>query len=435
MTSAPEAAPTTPGPGTRDCPLSVAQLVRGAARVLDRVIGTVWLEGEVASLTLASSGHAYFSLAGAGAQIRAVMWRSEVRRLRLPLEEGTVLLCRGYLGIYERDGKFQFHVQAAYPAGQGADALRLEELKKKLAAEGLFDPARKRELPSVPKRIGVVTSARGAAVRDIIRALERRFPVAVLIANAQVQGASAPGQIVRALAALAETDCDLVIVGRGGGSASDLSAFNDERVVRQVAASPIPTISAVGHEIDLTLTDLAADRRASTPTMAAEMAVPVWSELGGNLIAERNRLDREMGLRLRSARQELDQLTMAGRGLLDSRLADLRRQLTEVAARVAQKHPSSQLAVHRAAWHDLNARLIRAMGRSVDGRARQLADHAGRLHAMSPLVVLERGYAIAESHIGVLTDASAVATGDSISVRLAKGRVHCVVEDVEVEPR
>src|SRR5262245_501184 len=225
-----------PRPGSRERPLRPSQNVRGASNVLDREIGTVWVEGEVESRVAASSGHLYFCLKDSRCQLRAVMWRSDAARLKFRIENGQSLRCRGKLSIYERDGKFQFYVQFAEPAGLGADALALEQLKERLAAEGLFASTRKRRLPLLPARIGVVTSKSGAAVRDIIRAVQRRFPVPILVADARVQGASAPGAITRALVALARAGVDVIIVGRGGGSAGDLAAFNDERVVRAVAA-------------------------------------------------------------------------------------------------------------------------------------------------------------------------------------------------------
>jgi exodeoxyribonuclease VII large subunit len=405
----------------------VNQLVRASSAAVERSLGTVWVEGETASVTRPSSGHLYFCLVDAQAQVRAVMWRSDAARLRFRLEDGLRLRCRGRLGIYERDGRFQIYVSFAEPAGLGAEALALEQLRARLAAEGLFARERKRPLPLLPRRIGVVTSRTGAAVRDIIRAVQRRFPVPILVADTMVQGPGAPQGIVRALRAIAQTDVDVVIVGRGGGSATDLSAFNDEAVVRAVAACPVPIISAVGHEIDVSLTDLVADHRAATPTMAGEMAVPVRRELQAALDKERRRLDREMRISLRTARQELDQLLIAARGEIAGRTTRRRRELDALAGRLRSLHPRARLLAHRAEISRCREQLDRAMQQRLAPRARSFGGLAARLDALSPLRVLERGYALATRDRVVLEDARQVAVGDTIAVRLARGTLDCRV--------
>lgn len=418
-------------PGGREHPLSVTQVIQGASRVLERTVGVIWVEGETASVTNPSSGHVYFVLKDNGCQLRAVMWRSDARRLRFRIEDGVRLRVRGRLGIYERDGKFQMYVQTAEPAGLGEDALALEQLRAKLASEGIFDAARKRPLPLLPRRIGLVTSQSGAAVRDVIRAVQRRFPVPILVADATVQGADAPRTIVWALRAIATTDVDVVIVGRGGGSRSDLAAFNDERVVRAVAACPVPVISAVGHEIDVSLTDLAADTRAATPTMAGEMAVPVLAELATVLDKEERRLGREMALVLRDARNALDQGFDTLEHRVRARLAAGHAQLGALAQRLESRHPRAELVAHRARIGELEARADRALRRQLDGGARALGTLAGRLEAMSPLRVLDRGYAIAAAGQHVLTRADGVEVGDEVEVRLARGRLGCRVERID----
>jgi exodeoxyribonuclease VII large subunit len=253
--------------------------------VLEQRVGLVWIEGEVSNLRVHGSGHIYFVLKDAGAQLPAVMWRSTAQRLRFRLEEGKTFLVRGKPSIYQEQGKLQLYVEAIEPAGLGAAALALDQLKAKLAAEGLFGEARKRALPRLPRRIGVVTSPTGAAVRDVIRVIERRFPSSILISPARVQGDGAGAEIAFALKRLwTWPGVDVIIVGRGGGSAEDLSAFNEEIVVRAIAASPVPVISAVGHEVDITLADLVADVRAATPTAAGELAVPERAELVDKLV-------------------------------------------------------------------------------------------------------------------------------------------------------
>jgi exodeoxyribonuclease VII large subunit len=361
------------------------------------------------------------------------MWRADARRLQFEIADGQRILVRARLGLYERDGKFQLYAQTAEPAGVGADALALEQLRQKLAVEGLFDAARKRPLPALPRRIGLVTSIGGAAVRDVIRAVHRRFPVPILIADAQVQGTNAPYHLVHALREIARTDVDLVIIGRGGGSASDLSAFNHERVVRAVAACPVPTISAVGHEVDVTLTDLAADRRAATPSMAGEMAVPVLADLSGALQKEERRLCRELEMRLRGARQELDHCAEAVRARFEVGVSRRRRVLADAVARLEARHPRAQLVLHRAALRELeNASRAKIRAR-LEAAGRQFAGLAGRLSALSPLRVLERGYAIAMSGEQVIVRADDVEVGREVTVRLSRGSLGCRVETVDDE--
>lgn len=421
-------------PGAREKPMSVSQAVRAARHVLEKHIGTLWIEGETTSVVRASSGHIYFGLKDSRSQVRAVMWRSDAGRLRFRLEDGQTLRCRGQMTIYERDGKFQLYVQYAEPAGLGAEALALEQLKRKLAAEGLFDPARKRPLPALPRRIGVVTSKSGAAVRDIIRAVQRRFPVPILVADATVQGASAPRQIAAAIQAICRTDVDVVIVGRGGGSASDLAAFNDEAVVRAIVQCPVPTISAVGHEIDTSLADMAADHRAATPTMAGEMAVPVLADLAAALQKEERRLHRELAIKISSARQEIDQQMAAAQASMTRSLGKNRHVLAEIRARLDRRHPQAKLAMHRAELGELHGKLDALMQRKVDAAGRAYASLAARLHSLSPLQVLQRGYSITTRDDHVITDAGAVSAGDALSVRLARGSVDCRVEATHPEP-
>jgi exodeoxyribonuclease VII large subunit len=423
-----------PQPGSRGAPLSIAELVRRSSKALERAVGTIWVEGEIASASRASSGHLYMVLKDDGAQLRCVMWRSDVSRMRFRLEVGQRLRCRGKVSIYERDGRFQFYVHHAEPAGLGEEALALEQLKRRLASEGLFATERKRPLPHLPRRIGVVTSRSGAAIRDVVKAVWRRYPVPILLADAVVQGAGAPDQIVAGLRALYATDVDVIIVGRGGGSASDLGAFNDESVVRTVAASPVPIISAVGHEVDISLADLAADQRAATPTMAGEMAVPVRAELAESLQAEVGRLGREMELSLRSSRQELDTLIADAQHSVVVTLAEGRRALTEARGRLATLHPRSRIQGHRASLSQLEARLRHCVQRQLEGCKGEFRTLAGRLQAMSPLGVLDRGYALATDSAGdVISDAGSVSVGDRVSVRLARGSLSCTVDETQDE--
>jgi exodeoxyribonuclease VII large subunit len=428
--SEPEAAPAGHA-GDRDRPLSVSAAIRAAQRVLEDGVGAIWIEGEVDEIKRPVSGHVYFTLKDEASSIAAVMWRADALRLRFALADGQRVLARGRLGIFERAGRFQLYVSAAEPVGAGAEALALAELRRRLAAEGLFDAARKRPLPPLPRRIGVVTSRTGAAIRDIVRVVHRRCPVPILVADAQVQGAQAVDQICRALAALARHPVDLVIVGRGGGSAADLAAFNDERVVRAIAACPVPTIAAIGHEVDVSLADLAADHRAATPSQAGELAVPVRAALEAALAEEERRLGRELGLRLAAARQELDAALERGEARVRDGLARARQRLAALDRQLAMRHPQARIARDRDALRQLEARAADAAHRRLDRAAGELGALATRLDALSPLRVLDRGYALTTCGERVVRAARDVAIGDAIELRLGVGRLGCRVETID----
>lgn len=443
-----------PKPASRERPLTVADVVRWANHAVERY-GLLWIEAEAAEVKRPVSGHVYFLLRDKGACIPAVMWRTTAVRLRFSLEPGVRVRVRGKLGVFDRDGRLQLYVDFVEPVGAGAAALALEELKRKLAAEGLFAEDRKRRTPALPRRIGVVTSRTGAALRDIVRTIQRRFPpVQIVVADCMVQGPTAPAQIVHALRVVQNARVDVVILGRGGGATTDLAAFNDERVVRAVAACRVPLVSAVGHEVDITLCDLAADARASTPTAAGELVVPVRVQLERLLATEEKRLRRELGLRLRDARQELDDLAESTRTTLRARLAargvELRRlehrltathpraqlarrrsELARLEARLGTVDPRPRLAARRAEIRRLEAAMAGAMRRAVDRRRAAFAQGLGRLDALSPLRVLERGYALATHDGRVVTDAGSVARGDRLTLRLARGRVHATVDETD----
>lgn len=439
-------------PASRERPLTVADVVRWSNHAVERY-GLLWVEAEAAEVKRPVSGHVYFLLRDRGACIPAVMWRTTAVRLRFTLEPGVRVRVRGKLGVFDRDGRLQLYVDFAELAGAGAAAAALEELKRKLAAEGLFAEDRKRRVPALPRRIGVVTSRTGAALRDIVRTIQRRFPPAhIVVADCMVQGPSAPLQIANALRIVQKAGVDVVILGRGGGATTDLAAFNDERVVRAVAACRVPLVSAVGHEVDITLCDLAAEARASTPTAAGEMVVPVRDQLGRLLRTEERRLRREIGLRLRDARQELDDLGEGARATLRARLAaravELRRfetrlagnhpraqlarrrnELARLEARLRQNDPAPRIAARRAEVRRLEAVLEKCARRAVERRRAAFAQGIARLEAMSPLRVLERGYALATQDGRVVADAGKIAPGDRLDLRFARGRARVTVDD------
>lgn len=463
-------------PASRERPLTVPDLVRWSNAAVER-FGLLWAEGEAVEVKRPSSGHVYFTLKDRGACIPAVLWRASAQRLRFTVEPGMRLLMRGKLGVFDRDGRLQFYVDYAEPAGLGAAAAALEELKRRLASEGLFADQRKRPLPAVPRRIGVVTSRTGAAIRDVVRTIQRRFPPAqIVVADCVVQGANAPAQIVHALRVVQIAEVDVIILGRGGGATADLAAFNDERVVRAVAACAVPVVSAVGHEVDITLCDLVADRRASTPTAAGELVVPVRDELVIQLDNELRRIRRELGVRLRDARQELDTLSERAHARIAGSVAARSGELRRLETRLASAHPQVRLGAARAELlrlegrlrgHDpaprlaasrvalgrdaagLHAAMRRslaaatsalardevdlhaAMRRSFAARRVEWANIVGRLEALSPLRVLERGYSLATAGGHVVTAASQLATGDEIELRFARGRARANIIDVE----
>jgi len=430
--------------------MGIAEIVRLAGRSLD-ALGLVWVEGEVTQASRPSSGHLYFALSDRGAVLPAVMWGRDALRLKFEIVAGLHLRVRGRLGVYERDGKMQLYADFAEPAGAGAEALAREQLKAKLAAEGMFAESKKRPLPRFPRRIGVVTSARGAAVHDIIRTVHRRFPTPILIADCAVQGPTAPHQIVMGMAMVVRAGVDLVIVGRGGGAATDLSAFDHERVVRTISRCPVPVIAAIGHEVDLTLADLAADARASTPTAAAELAVPDGAAIDELLGKERRRLDREIRHRLDRAHQDLDHTTLglharAGRMLalrgnelhrLQHRLAELHPRarlvekqtaLAELARRLAAAHPVGRITQGQRTLDGLLARCNAAMAKQLADRRAELARCGSQMAALSPLAVLDRGYAVVRTGETIVRDAAQVAPGERIQIRLARGELTAKVE-------
>jgi exodeoxyribonuclease VII large subunit len=455
----PVSAADAPPASSREHPLEVADVVKLAQRRLDDV-GLIWLEGEITQVSRPASGHVYFALRDRDAVLPAVLWSRDAARVKLALEAGMKVRVRGRLGVYQRDGKMQLYVDFAEPAGLGAEAAALAALKAKLAAEGLFAAGRKRPLPRFPRRIGVVTSKSGAAVHDIIRTVMRRFPTPILICDALVQGPQAPRQIAQGMGHVVRAGVDLVIVGRGGGAATDLAAFNSEVVARTIARCPVPVISAVGHEVDLSLADLVADHRASTPTAAAELAVPDGVALEEQLRKDRSRLDREIRLALGGARQDLDRHLTALGGRVERTLASRRGALAKLHQRLTELHPRARIAARRAALAALERRLTAAhpgprvakgrlaldglvarreaaIARHLAAQRAGLAQAAAQLAALSPLAVMDRGYALARRGPPgrqVIRAASELAVGERLELRLARGVVDVTVTEIHDEP-
>ena len=389
--------------------LSVSDLNQEARLLVEGGLGSVWVEGEISNLARPASGHMYWTLKDARAQVRCAMFRQAARRVEFPIDDGQQVLVKARASVYEARGEFQLIVDYLEEAGVGMLRRRFEALKRKLAAEGLFDAERKQPLPAMPARIGVVTSPTGAAIRDVLIALRRRFPAtSVLIYPTSVQGDGAPEEIVRALRLADErADCDVVIVTRGGGSIEDLWAFNEEIVARAIAAMTIPVISGVGHETDFTIADFVADVRAPTPSQAAELAVPEQTEF----VARLNRY--------------LDHLRRAAaRGI-----ADETRKLDALAHRLNRAHPGVAVRASHQRLDELEARLGRAIKTRIErfGHRLTLAERA--LTSLSPLATLDRGYAIVsrQDDGSVITDSATATPGAPIDVSLARGHLTATV--------
>ena len=411
--------------------ITVSQLNRQVKTLLEKGLARLWVEGEISNLARPASGHLYFSLKDDSAQIRAAYFRQRQRGPTIGLKNGDQVLVYGRVSLYEARGDYQLIVEQVEPAGEGALKRQFEVLKKKLAAEGLFEAEHKQDLPDLPQRIGVITSPSGAAVRDIISVLGRRFPsVPVVIYPAAVQGDVAPLELISALDTAIERDeCDVLIIGRGGGSLEDLWAFNDEQLARTIFASPIPIVSAVGHEVDFTIADFVADVRAPTPSGAAELVVPDRADWLRAINSHAARIARLGQRAVEDRAQTLDWLSR--RLFQGSPQATLRRQhakLREIQHRLGAAMREGALR-QRPRLSSLRQRLISGGQRMIAGAAHRLKLAARGLHSVSPLATLERGYAIVEDIDSgkVLLSAADAKPGTDIRARLSKGELTATV--------
>ncbi|GAB4492520.1 MAG: exodeoxyribonuclease VII large subunit [Anaerolineales bacterium] len=387
--------------------LTVSEFTRRVRRLLegDKALQDVWVQGEISNFSRPASGHLYFTLKDAGALLRCVMWKGDALRTRgMPLNDGLLVEAHGKVGLYEPSGQYQLIVDILRPAGEGALYAEFMRLKAVLEAEGLFDPARKRPIPQFPHKIGIVTSATGAALRDMLNVLRRRLPlVDVTLAPSLVQGEDAHAALVAALQTL-NTTCqpDVILLARGGGSIEDLWAFNDERVVRAVAGSAAPVITGVGHETDFTLVDFASDLRAPTPTAAAELATPITlDDLEDALRASLERLDESMTRQMAERRQGLNALNVA----------------------LKFYSPARRLMTEQQRLDDSLRRMARGLNARLALEAAHLTGWRDRLESLNPLAVLQRGYAV----VSRLEDGRVVVTaqdapaGSNLYIRLAQG--------------
>jgi len=441
--------------------LTVSQLTRRVKDVLERQVGALWVTGEISNHRLQSSGHHYFTLKDAGAQLSCVLFKGSAQFVRTPLADGLMVQAFGEITVYEARGQYQMLVKKVQAAGQGALQLRFEELKRRLAAEGLFAAEHKQELPRFPRTVALVTSPTGAALQDMLHILRRRAPwLRILIAPVRVQGAGAEHEIAAALRMLAEEsgralpDLDTVVLARGGGSLEDLWCFNEEVVARAIFACPLPVISAVGHEIDFTIADFTADLRAPTPSAAAELLAPDRAELLAMLAQHRERMARRVRQALESAqritglmgrsvlqrdperlllpwRQRLDGAVESWQRRAAASLQRLQANAQALAHRLEWKRPDRILAERAAALEVLREKLEARAAAALERRAAALEQHAGLLRTLGPAAVLERGYSLTFDAQGrVVREAAQLQPGQEFETRFRRGRVRGTVQDV-----
>jgi exodeoxyribonuclease VII large subunit len=392
--------------------LRVSELVAALRDVVEASIGRVWVVGEVSNLRRAASGHCYFTLKDDGAQLRAVLFRGDAARLRFELEDGLEALAFGDVSLYVARGELQMVVRELEPRGVGALRLAFDQLCARLEAEGLFDPARKRELPAFPRAVGVVTSLAGAALHDVLEVTGARWPsLPLLVAGARVQGEGADVEIVEALQMLASRrEVEVILLVRGGGSLEDLWSFNSEVLARAMARCPVPLVAGVGHETDMTIADLVADARAPTPSAAAALVVPDRRALEARVQRSEERLG----------------------AAIDARIGQARARVAAHADALRHLAPAARLAVWRTRLSRSGERMRGALAAQLVAARGRVAVAAGRLDSLSPLGVLARGYAIARraDDDRVVRRASDVAPGDRLAVRVAEGSLEATVTDV-----
>lgn len=438
---------------------TISRLNNEVRAVLEGSFPLLWVEGEISNLATPRSGHLYFSLKDAHAQVRCALFKSKRQLLRFAPSNGDQVLARARIGFYEPRGDFQLIIEHLEPAGAGSAQREFEALKAKLQAEGLFDSERKRDLPAFPRCLGVITSPSGAAIRDVLNVIRRRAPhLRVIVYPAQVQGQSAPGELHDALQlALARAECDVLLLTRGGGSIEDLAAFNDERLARAIVAADIPIVSAVGHEIDVTISDFVADRRAPTPSAAAELISPdtdalqltidkqrrrIIGALRRHLQADRRHLDILSGRlsraapanRLRQQQQRLDSLDLRLSRAMRSQLARKAKDVDLLSRQLLSHSPTRRLQLLNEHFQPLAERLQQAWRHSYTNRRTALLATTRQLNAVSPLATMQRGFAVLrKDDKSVVSHVEQVEIGDAVEALLADGRLNLQVERISSE--
>ncbi|NLT94554.1 MAG: exodeoxyribonuclease VII large subunit [Clostridia bacterium] len=377
----------------------------------DSLLSNIWVKGEISNFKAHSSGHFYFTLKDASGTLKCVMFKSRAQRIKFMPTHGMEVLAQGYISVFERDGQYQLYVEDMLPSGAGALNIAYEQLKEKLAQEGLFASERKRKLPSFPQSIGIVTSPTGAALKDMLTIIKRRSPhVKIIISPAQVQGAEGADSICTALEKIYKLPIDVIIVGRGGGSLEELWCFNEEAVVRKIASSPVPIVSAVGHETDFTLSDFAADIRAATPSMAAELVTPLETELNLKLVTMQNRLV----------------------NALRKILAQERQRVSYLANRQVIRDPQRIFTKYQQELDQLSSRLINGYHQNIKEKKANLVLLANKLDALSPLKTINRVYSLSYSIKGeLIKNIEQVEIGDIIQVFISNGQLTCLVQEKE----
>jgi exodeoxyribonuclease VII large subunit len=436
--------------------LTVSELTQEIKEILEDKFPEVWVEGEISNLRIPPSGHFYFTLKDDTSQIRAVLFKMQARSLRFVAEDGLHVVCRGRVSLYEKRGDYQLILQSMEPKGIGALQLAFLQLKEKLEKEGLFDPARKKPIPMVPQKMGVVTSPTGAVIRDILHILKRRFEnLHILLYPVRVQGEGASDEIAEAVKYFNQkTDVDVIIVGRGGGSLEDLWAYNEEAVARAIYHSKIPIISAVGHETDYTISDFVADLRAPTPSAAAELVVRDKREIKNVLNYLRGRLENEVLQMLQEYRTHLSHLVRIFREpekkveeyflRMDDLVSRLRLLASWILKRKREKqlhlsqnlllrNPMERLKNLRYLISDDRKRMGQYVKHAMEVRRHRVAGTLGKLDSLSPLSILQRGYSITRQvpSLQILRDATHVKEGDRVEVKLFRGKLLCGVEKAD----
>jgi len=412
--------------------LSVSELTRRLQETLEERFPAVWVEGEISNFRLYGSGHAYFTLKDAESQIRAVLFRNRGRRIKFEPADGLHVMAFGSIEVYPQRGEYQLVIELLEPKGLGALQLAFEQLKARLQAEGLFDQARKRELPRFPRKIGIVTSTGGAAIRDMLRVIGRRFgELHIVIAPCRVQGDGAAEEIAQGIRDLdALGGVDVIIVGRGGGSLEDLWAFNEEPVARAIAASKVPVVSAVGHEVDFTIADFVADLRAPTPSAAAELVVREKQAVVDSLVQLRARLERSAARPLRDLERRVDELTARLRREMRGELGRAGHRVALATRALRASDPVARVARDRHRLESLQSRLITLLHQRRDRARHALETTVGRLDSLSPLAVLGRGYSLTRTPTGEVVPTPAQGrVGEAIRVLLHRGSLDARVTD------
>ena len=404
--------------------LNVSELTARIGEALEERFPAVWVEGEISNFYLHGSGHAYFTLKDADAQVRAVLFRTRMRRIKFEPADGLHVLAFGAIEVYRQRGEISLVVELLEPKGLGALQLAFEQLKARLQAEGLFDQARKRELPRFPRRIGIATSPTGAAIQDMLRVIGRRYgALNIVISPCRVQGDGAAEEIAQAIRDLnALGDVDVIIVGRGGGSIEDLWAFNQETVARAIAGSKVPVVSAVGHEVDFTIADFVADLRAPTPSAAAELVVREKQAVVDTLAQLRARLERSAARPLRDLERRVDELTVRLRRGLRGEVSRAGHRVALATRALRAADPVARVTSGRHRLEGLESRLIASFTRRCDRARSGLRAAVARLDSLSPLAVLGRGYSLTRARTGeFVRSASQVKAGDDVQVLLQRG--------------